>query len=169
MRGKISHCFILFVLSSISACAANPVTVEKISAQVSEQGAKHYLNETMANRELWFKHIQVLQDGLNAADEKALKTLSDLRVAGDAGAGETLNFMIARAIPHNPELVASAVGAGFKLEGICNVPFIEEDDSVVKDYINNTRFSLKQRYEEGDALAGECLKILNTRLAKKIR
>lgn len=152
---------LLFLL--LGACATHAVTVEHISAQIHEQGARNYLNDTINNHELWFTHIETLQQGLNKGDEEALKAMGHLRSVSDAGASETLDFMIARAIPHNARIVSASVKQGFKLEAICNIPFIEEEPAVVYEYLRKAKAALKRQESLGDHLAGECFNLLHSR------
>ncbi|MDX1696230.1 MAG: hypothetical protein R3208_20870 [Ketobacteraceae bacterium] len=156
----------LLLLLTLAACSTNAVTIDKISDQVATQGARNYLNSTINNHDVWFAHVDVLQQGLISGNDKALEVLAKLRTVSDAGASTTIDFMVARAIPDNPRIVSKSVECGFRLDAICNIPFIEEEQAVVDKYISETRAALKRRESDGDMLAGKCFDILESRTTR---
>lgn len=160
----LNRVYLALVPFILCSCATSSITVEQISAQVERQGAKSYLMETFDNHEQWFAHTKALQQGLDNGDDAALNVVSKIKAVSDAGASVSLNFMVARAIPKNSNIVSSSVKSGFELSGICNVPYIEEEQEVVDEYIKNAQASLKKEMELGDVMAGECLEILESRI-----
>ncbi len=143
----------------MTACSAKLKTTsaDSIIQQIQSKGSKQTLAEITANQEQWFQVLDNIQTGFIKGDPKWRDVAISLRQSSDAGGSTAIDFSIARALPHNPEMVFSTVESGILFKNLCTVPFIEQETSVENAFILDTTKALRELAGKGHLLAKKCL------------
>jgi hypothetical protein len=128
MRKMIVVCTLAAVCAALLPAAAT-ITARSILDEVKAKGAKAALHEyTSGSAERWRFILKQIETG----DSQWLSVANELRAASDASYSEDLNFSVATALTKNPSGVLRL--KNFELESVCDVPYLEPSDKVVRDF-----------------------------------
>jgi hypothetical protein len=140
---------------SASAAASGNLSPDMLLQRIRQQGGQIVLAELWQDRQAFDGILKRIAKG----EPQWLEVARRLRPFSDAGASESIDEAVARALPVQPRRVLSLVGQGFELEHLCTSPFIEPKPDVAKAYERETLTALAKVSEPGLAgLATECAK-----------
>lgn len=155
---------ILVCCASMAACSTNEtlntVNSDSFLSYLSKGQNKEVLSGIVSNQPQWFAVLESIESGVKNGDVVWLNIAAKLHDVSDAGSSLALNFSVARGLPYEPELVLSGVDLGFSLNRLCTIPFIEEEQSVVDDFIAGATTKLNELAMSGDGKAEECTKLM---------
>ncbi len=131
--------------------------------EIKIKGAGKVINDLWSDEEKEKNSIiYFVARKIETGDPKWLEVARVLRPASDAGSGEDLLIMVARALPNAPALVLKMIGDSFPLRDICTLPFIEGEVEIEKDYLNRTEKALiSVQKPELQKVRWECLRIIH--------
>jgi len=147
----------------VSCSASNPIDTSKPDAlleYLNQNISRELLGDIVSNQTQWFSILEHIESGVKNGDVVWLNIASKLRSVSDAGGSLSLDFVVSRGLPYEPELVLSGVDLGFRLERLCTIPFIEEEQGVVDDFVGGAKSKLYELASKGEGRAEECVKLL---------
>jgi hypothetical protein len=130
-------CAIAAMLACVlTASAASPgnSSPEMLLQRIGQQGGRQTLAELWQDRQAF----EGVLNGIATGEPQWLEVARRLRPFSDAGASESIDEAVARALPKRPRGVLSLVGHGFALEHVCTSPFIEPGAGVAEAYEQKT-------------------------------
>jgi len=161
----IFYVSIIFTQTAFSGCTVNIdySSPDAILEEVKKRGAKEVINDLWSDEEKEEDSIiYFVSKKIESGEPKWLEVARVLRPASDAGSGEDLLIMVARALPNAPALVLNMIGNSFPLRDICTLPFIEGEPEIEKAYLNKTENALKSLQEpELEGVRWDCLRIIH--------
>lgn len=135
-----------------------PVALElakQINQEIDSKGAKATVAALFEDEARFGK----VSDAIATADPVWLTIALRLRPGSDAGAGESLSYALARALPNAPERVLALVGHGYSVGNLCTSPFIEPEAGVAEAYEAKTIAALQSVTDPAlKATVDECIK-----------
>jgi len=150
----------------LAACSTNETldtsNPDSFLAYLSQGQNKEVLNSIVSNQPQWFAVLESIESGVKNGDAVWLNIAAKLHEVSDAGASLALNYSVSRGLPYEPELVLSGVDLGFRLERLCTIPFIEEEQSVVDSFVSGAKLKLNELVLEGEGRAEECVKLITS-------
>jgi len=148
----------------ISCSTSNPIDTSKPDALVeylNQNISRELLGDIVSNQTQWFSILEHIESGVKNGDAVWLNIAAKLHEVSDAGGSLALNYSVSRGLPYEPELVLSGVDLGFRLERLCTVPFIEEEQSVVDSFLAGATLKLNELVLKGEDKASDCIKLMN--------
>lgn len=130
-------CVVAAMLACVlTALAASPgsLSSDVLLQRIKQQGGQRTLAELWQDRQAFDGILNRIATG----ELQWLEVARRLRPFSDAGASESIDEAVARALPAQPHRVLSLVGHGFELEHICTSPFIEPEPGVAEAYERKT-------------------------------
>jgi hypothetical protein len=148
----------------MAACSTKEIldtsNPDSFLAYLSQGQNKEVLKNIVSNQVQWFAVLESIESGVKNGDAVWLNIAVKLHEVSDAGASLALNYAVSRGLPYEPELVLSGVDLGFRLERLCTIPFIEEEQSVVDGFVTGAKSKLNALALKGGGRAEECVKLL---------
>ena len=123
---------------------------DAVLADINARGARAVLSRASTNEALF--------DGIETGHPKWLEVARQLRAVSDASVALSLDYAVARALPHAPDQVLLLVGRGFTIDSVCTCPFVEPEPGVVEDYARRAEAALRRVTAPGlTQLRDQCL------------
>jgi len=148
----------------MAACTANEEldtsNPNSFLSHLSQGKNKEVLSSIVSNQPQWFAVLESIERGVKSGDAVWLSIAAKLHEVSDAGGSLALNYSVSRGLPYEPELVLSGVDLGFRLERLCTIPFIEEEQSVVDSFVTGAKSKLNELALKGEGRAEECVKLI---------
>ena len=155
---RLTLALIVSLISIGCGSIDSSLPIDRYEHKMSESG---FIDRTIENQDEWFSLLSDLGAGFIEGDQRWLPIASEFRKSTDAGASESLNISISKALPYQPEMVLQAVDYGFDIHRLCIVPFIEPDEKMVEEFVISATAKLQKLVDSGNLRAKTCMNILS--------
>ena len=139
-------CF--FYTGNITGARAEDPDAALLINEIKTKGAKAVLGELTVDQN-WKKFTEVC-DKITTGEKEWLEVAGQLLQASDAGATESLESSVARALPNAPRQVLKLIAETrhnaeweFTVDTACTSPFIEPESGVEEKYLLDSQKALK--------------------------
>ena len=151
------------ILHAASVSLNNPDALLKL---INDRGARYVVRDVFWNWKDWEKLLDVISTG----NSKWVKIAVLLRPETDAGKTTGLQVAMAYALPNAPENVLPTIGHGFEFDDVCGFPFIEPEQSFLKDHYEKSMKALEKPLKpELEELRLRCKSEIHARYQKIIK
>lgn len=138
----------LFYSVNVTGTRAEDPDAALLIKEIKTKGAKEALGELTADCD-WNKFIKVC-DKIATGKKEWLEVAKQLLLGSDAGATESLESSVARALPNAPRQVLELIAETrnnterkFTIDTTCTSPFIEPEHGVEEKYLLDSERTLK--------------------------